>query len=235
MKCPRCGSEVKEGLKYCGKCGGRMDGFAQPARSAAPAPSHAAPVQAVDRFSLDKYLFNQKLINIRETYKVFDENQNELFYVRRLLMALKRHIYVYNNTAMESPILNILQDNIFMILYMRFTVTTPDGKVIAKFRRRNLISALRRTWDIQSPEGTVVGRAVEDSWGKALLRRFVPFGELFKTDFIITIGNRVIGKFIRRWTMADKYILDLTEDPQKTFDRRAAIALAVLLDAGERR
>jgi uncharacterized protein YxjI len=237
MKCPRCGNDVKDGAKFCQKCGGEMSGFTAPAAPAASAaaPQSAPRTQSGDRFGLNKYLFNQKVLKIRETYQVYDETGNELFYIQRLALALKRHIYIYPDSSLKNPILTVLQDKIFMFLYMPFTLTGADGQVIAKFRRRNLISALRRTWDIQSPDGAVIGQAIEDSWFKALFRRFVPMGEFFKTDFIITVGSRVIGKYIRKWTVLDKYVLDLTDDPQHTLDRRAAIALGILLDTGERR
>jgi uncharacterized protein YxjI len=239
MKCPRCGNDVKEGTKFCAKCGGKIEGFSAPAAPATTAPAAAPRVapssQAGPRFELNKYLFSQRYLKIRETFQVYDENNNELFYIQRLLLALKRHIYIYTDSSLNNKILNVMQDNFFMIFYMKFTMTDMDGQVIAKFRRRNLISALRRTWDIQSPDGEVIGQAIEDSWFKALFRRFVPMGEFFKTDFNITVGGRVIGKYIRRWTLLDKYVLDLTEDPQHSLDRRAAVALGFLLDAGERR
>ncbi len=233
MKCSRCGSDSNEGEKFCRKCGGKLESITVPVSPAAvSAPRHSP---AGDRFGLNKYLFNQKILKIRETYQVYDETGNELFYIQRLALALKRHIYIFPDSSLQNPILTILQDKIFMFLYMPFTLTCADGQVIAKFLRRNLISALRRTWDIQSPDGAVIGQAVEDSWFKALFRRFGPLGKFFKTDFIITVGGRAIGKYIRRWTVLDKYVLDLTDDPQHTLDRRAAIALGVLLDTGERR
>jgi uncharacterized protein YxjI len=233
MKCPRCGSESNAGEKFCRKCGGKLENIAGPVSQAAVSKPHQSP--AGDKFGLNKYLFNQKVLKIRETYQVYDETGNELFYIQRLALALKRHIYIFPDSSLQNPLLTVLQDKVFMFLYMPFTLTGADGQVIAKFRRRNLISALRRTWDIQSPDGTVIGQAVEDSWFKALFRRFGPLGELLKTDFIITIGGNVIGKYIRKLTILDKYVLDLTGDPQHTLDRRAAIALGVLLDTGERR
>ncbi|MFA6448204.1 MAG: zinc ribbon domain-containing protein [bacterium] len=242
MKCPRCGSEAKEGVKFCSKCGGKLEGPQAPAPPAArpssaynAATSAMQPQQTSNRFGLNKYLFNQRLLKIRSTYQVYDETGGELFYIQRLTFALKRHIYVYSDSSMNNKILTILQDKFIAILYMPFTLQDASGQTLAKFRRRNMISILRRTWDIQSADGEVIGQAVEDSWGKALFRRFGPLGEYFKTDFIITFGGRVIGKYIRRWTVLDKYLLDLSEDPQQTFDRRAALALGVLLDSGEAR
>lgn len=227
MNCPRCGNEMREDAKFCQKCGGRLDGF--------PAPQAMPAVPLDDRFKLNKYLFNQKFLKIRQTYQLYDENLNEIFFIQRITFALKRHIHIYNDSSMQTKIMSVLQDKVFMILFATFTLTGSDSQVIARFKRNNILSILRRSWDILSPEGGVIAQAVEDSWFKALFRRFGPLGEFLKTDFIITMGGRVIGKFIRKITVLDKYALDLTGDPQQAFDRRIAVALGVLLDTGERR
>jgi hypothetical protein len=69
----------------------------------------------------------------------------------------------------------------------------------------------------------------------SIIRRYVPYGDILRTNFIITANGMQVGTFIRKFTLTDKYIMDLTADYQKAIDRRVAIALAVLLDAGEQR
>jgi hypothetical protein len=239
MNCPRCGNEVPGGKKFCPSCGGKMDDALAKRQAApqtdGPRPAFPASTPADGRLTHDKYLFNQKIFALRPTYFVFDENLSCLFYIRRILFALKRHIYIYNDEAFSNIAYTLFQDNIVVFLYKWFTLVDAKGEVLARFRRRNIISILRRTWDIFDANGNKTGAAVEDSWGKALFRRFGPLGGYFKTDFIITLGDRRIGKFIRRLTLEDKYILDLTGDPGHDFDRRAAIALGVLLDTAEAR
>jgi hypothetical protein len=45
----------------------------------------------------------------------------------------------------------------------------------------------------------------------------------------------VLGEFNRKFTLFDRYVLDLSADPDRAFDRRVALALGVMLDTGERR
>jgi hypothetical protein len=45
----------------------------------------------------------------------------------------------------------------------------------------------------------------------------------------------VIGEFNRKFTILDRYVLDMTSDSQHNVDRRIAIAMAVMLDTGELR
>ncbi|MEW5945158.1 MAG: zinc ribbon domain-containing protein [bacterium] len=230
MKCPRCGADNSPGAKFCVRCGGSLTGGMM-----AAAQTRQGESLPSSRFDLDKILFNQKKFSIVPQYYVFDERGNELFFVRRLFLALRRSVFVYTDKTMQKKILTVRQDRIIEIFNRHFTVLDEEGKMIGRFRRKNLVSILRRTWHILDAAGKKIGEAREDSWGKALFRRFGPLGEYFKTDFIIHVGGRLVGKFIRKWTVFDRYSFDLTFDPEKTFDRRLAVALGVLLDTAEGR
>jgi len=60
---------------------------------------------------------------------------------------------------------------------------------------------------------------------------------LLRTNFVIFQGESdlVVGEFNRKFTLLDRYVLDLNQDPRRQFDRRGALALGVMLDTGERR
>jgi hypothetical protein len=60
---------------------------------------------------------------------------------------------------------------------------------------------------------------------------------LLRTNFIILRPDSedVIGEFKRKFTILDRYVLDMTGDPQRLMDRRVALALGVMLDTAERR
>ncbi|HOO56853.1 MAG TPA: zinc ribbon domain-containing protein [bacterium] len=258
MKCHHCGAELKQGTKFCPKCGGKIQAELvsqnnaaeivrpgaktekqaprQPAQEVpAPAPAQSTAVAVPPGLSLDKYYFNQKILSIREAYYVYNEHQQEILFVKRLILALKRHIMIYTDRNENNMVMKLLQDQVFQIVYKWFTLVDEHGNTLARFRRNNFISLLRRSWDIFAPDGTMIAQVAEDSWGKALFRRFGPFGDFFKTDFIITVGEQVIGTFVRKLTIADKYVLDMSGDPQKRLDRRVALALGILLDTAEAR
>jgi hypothetical protein len=44
-----------------------------------------------------------------------------------------------------------------------------------------------------------------------------------------------VGEFNRKFTLLDRYVLDLSQDSGRALDRRVAIAMGVMLDTGERR
>jgi hypothetical protein len=62
---------------------------------------------------------------------------------------------------------------------------------------------------------------------------------LLRTNFVIVDGSNpgglVLGEFNRKFTLFDRYVLDLSLDPTRSLDRRVAVALGVMLDTGERR
>ena len=241
MKCPRCGADNPDTSAFCTSCGGKLgDARLAPAAAATqqapPQRSAAQRGAAPDAlFNFNKLLFNQKLFRIREMYHIFDENGAERFFARRTFFALRRHVTIFADSQEQNEILKILQENIFMFFVTNFSLVDPAGNLIARLRRRTIMSILRRTWDVLSPDGTLLGNVLEDSWGKAIIRRFGPFGEWFKTDFNFVFGGRIVGKYIRKWTIGDKYVLDMSEDTGGVVDRRIALAMGVLLDAAEGR
>ena len=96
---------------------------------------------------------------------------------------------------------------------------------------------MRKRWYVETAAGQVIALAIEDSIVLSLLRRVL--GSLFgllRTNFVLVHPDgRVLGEFNRKFTLLDRYVLDLTADPERHLDRRVALALGVMLDTGERR
>ncbi|MEB3295531.1 MAG: hypothetical protein VKJ24_20450, partial [Synechococcales bacterium] len=108
----------------------------------------------------------------------------------------------------------------------------------AKFRKNYLYDIFRKRWQCYGPDGSLICMAKEDSLELALLRRFLgTFFGILRTNFIIVKeqDHQLLGQFNRKFTILDRYVLDMSADPKKTLDRRIAIALGVMLDTGERR
>ncbi len=161
-------------------------------------------------------------------------------FVVGIRLSAKRHIYFYTDESEEELLLEVQQDKKVAFITATYTVIDPEEGVLGRFEKNYLYDVLRKKWTAQAPDGTPLVLAREDSLLLALFRRY--FGELgalifSRTNFVILRpGTDVkIGEFIRRWTLFDRYILDLTHDDDHEIDRRMAIALGVLLDTGERR
>lgn len=157
--------------------------------------------------------------------------------VALIIMPL-RHIYFYQADTRENLVLEILQLNKWPILYAHFVLCDHAGQVLAQYRRHMLVSLYRRYWDCFGPDGRLICRAMEDSVALSILRRFFgPLYGLLRTNFIFVspADGTVVGMLNRKWTILDRYVLDLAAGSPNYLDRRVAVGLAVLLDTGERR
>jgi hypothetical protein len=149
-----------------------------------------------------------------------------------------RHVTVYRDDSRAATLLRIVQNERIAVLTRSYTVLLPGGTPLARLRKHYLHNLVRKRWYVEGPGGEVLAVAMEDSIVLSLLRRVL--GTLFgvlRTNFVIhrAHGGDVIGEFNRKFTVRDRYVLDMTADPDHALDRRLAFALGVMLETGERR
>ncbi len=153
-------------------------------------------------------------------------------------LSAKRHVTFYRDQSKRERLLEILQDKKFQPIVATYTVRDPRGKPLAHFAKNYLYNVFRKRWYVKAPDGTVLYMAKEDSIILSLLRRLVgPLLGILRTNFIIcrADSDEVIGEFNRKFTILDRYVLDLKADRTRSLDRRVGLALGVMLDTGERR
>ncbi len=148
-----------------------------------------------------------------------------------------RHVTVFRDDSRREVVLRVLQDQRVALVVRTYTVTTGDGTVLARLRKNYLYNVTRKRWSIESPSGSVLAIAVEESIVLSLLRRVLgSFFGLLRTNFVFEGPNgEELGEFNRTFTIFDRYVLKLAEDPDRTLDRRVALATGIMLDTGERR
>ncbi|MDP3910063.1 MAG: hypothetical protein Q8Q14_06700 [Gemmatimonadales bacterium] len=155
-------------------------------------------------------------------------------------LSAKRHVTVYRDGSKRDRLLEILQDKKFQPITMTYTVRDFRGQPLARLAKNWLYNIFRKRWYVYAPgpANDPLFVAKEDSVLRSLLRRFLgPVFGLLRTNFIILRpeSDDVIGEFKRNFTILDRYVLDMSADPQHLMDRRIALALGVMLDTGERR
>lgn len=159
---------------------------------------------------------------------------SEIFF---LMMAPFRHIQLFAIGQDDAPpILSISQDT-KISLRKRFTLFDDLGHPVAWFEKPQWTNFYRRRWRAFTLEGELICEILEDDWLRCIARRIIgnPFG-LLRTDFYFRDAQGlVLGAYRRRWTLRDRYLLDLTSDSSRRLDRRVALAAGILLDTGERR
>ena len=153
----------------------------------------------------------------------------------------KRHVTFWRNSSRGEKLLEVRQDSKLQLIEATFTVIDPRDGPIARISKNVFTNLFRKRWRCRTPDSAaIIFTAFEDSVILALLRRFLgTMMGLLRTNFLIVDGpdanGRVLGEFNRKFTLFDRYVLDLSSDPERTLDRRVAMALGVLLDTGERR
>jgi len=149
----------------------------------------------------------------------------------------KRHITFYRDVEKSSRMFDIRQDSKFQYVVQTYTMRNARGLVLARFKKNHLYSILRKRWVVEGPGGKLILTANEDSIILSLARRYLgPLFGFLRTNFIFVSPNgSVIGEFKRKFTILDRYVLDLQADRDRRLDRRIALAMGVLLDTGERR
>jgi uncharacterized protein YxjI len=153
-------------------------------------------------------------------------------------LAPKRHVTFYADQAMSRRLMMVRQDFKMAFLNAAYTLLDAANQPLCVFRKNYLYNIIRKRWYIEDPNGRMICVAMEDSILLSLLRRFLgPMFGLLRTNFIITTPDcrDVLGEFNRKFTLFDRYVLDMTHDPQRTLDRRICLALGVMLDTGETR
>ena len=150
------------------------------------------------------------------------------------LLSKKRHVHFYRDDSRQDLLLEVLQDQKLAFLTHTFTVNAPGGMTIARLSKNLLTDIFRKKWSVWSPDGRPLWEAKEDSVLMALVRRFLT--RLVPLCFVFCLpGGQVVGEFNRKFTLLDRYVLDLSRDSGRSLDRRVALAMGVMLDTGERR
>lgn len=163
------------------------------------------------------------------------------FYVVSASARPKRHVTVYRDESRRDVLLRIRQDQRVAVVVRTYTVVAAAGTVLARLRRDYLRGLLRKRWSVESETGQAVALAIEDSLVLSLLRRILgSFFGLLRTNFVLLADEgagqgAVLGEFNRKFTLLDRYVLDLRADAERRLDRRVAVALGIMLDTGERR
>ncbi|MGC3970324.1 MAG: hypothetical protein QM775_24230 [Pirellulales bacterium] len=154
------------------------------------------------------------------------------------MLAPKRHVTFYRDKSMREHLMVVRQEFKLALVNANYTLVDSAGTAIAMFRKNYLYNIIRRRWYISDPAGRPICVAIEDSILLSILRRFLgPMFGLLRTNFQILTPDfgDTIGEFNRKLTLFDKYVLDMSQDPERTLDRRIALALGVMLDTGEHR
>jgi uncharacterized protein YxjI len=209
-----------------------------------PRPGYGGSDPLARIAGLDQLFVQQKFTMIANRYRISTlgpdgRSAGELLaYVEQKRMKIREQIDFFTDETKQVPLLRLQARKVFEFRGMT-DVVTPSGQVIGTFRKDFGKSLLRSAWTILAPGGQPVATAHESSLFLAVFRRIwdlvpfigdVPFFLPFNFDLFLADG-RPIGRYQRIVAVRDRYVLDLSGDPERWVDRRLALAFTVALDA----
>jgi hypothetical protein len=145
-------------------------------------------------------------------------------------LSVRRHVQVYRDESKKELLLDVHQDQLLVFFAETFTVRDPRQGPIALFRRNRVMDAFRRTWQVYGSDGHLMCVARGESYvQRRLLDAFVAPQfttlRLYRGD-----SDLLFGELQRRLSLEERWVLDLSKDPRRVFDRRVAVALALMAD-----
>jgi len=185
--------------------------------------------RTADRFEVD-----QLIRPIANLYRI-TAGGTPVAFVRQKKLAIKEDIRFFAREDETEELFRIKARKV-MEFSGRYDVTAPDGEKIGVLGKVFGKSLLRSTWAILDTNEQELAIAKERSQFWAIVRRVidaVPYGDFIPIVFHFRIdrGETHLGDFTRAFGVRDRYTLDLSGDPERTIDRRLAVALAIALDA----
>ncbi len=193
----------------------------------------------IDPNQHDKFVLVQKFTMVINRYQfMLADDQPPFCFVEQARFKFKEDIRFFTDASKSVELLRIKARQRFDPS-ATYDITGADGTKIGEIKKVFGASLIRSTYEISSSTATV--QAQEKSLMVALFRRlvdFVPYiGDFsdwlpipYHFDFIrdgevIGVHKRRIGKF------RDTYDIDMSGDPERSFDRRLVLAVAVGMDA----
>ena len=157
-------------------------------------------------------------------------------------MALPPPPVSSSRSSSSAPAAEVFQQTQYMIrrkilklLGGAFHVYDARQGKVGALRRKALKSFIRDEWLILDAGDREVGMIQEDSTGLAIVRRLVDFASMFMPQkYFVTVGGVPVASFQQNFNpFVYKLVVDLSPDRTGIFDRRLALAGAILMAAIE--
>lgn len=191
-------------------------------------------------FDADVYEIRQLIRPVVNLYQV-EAGGTPVCFVRQKRMKLREDIGFFADESQTDELFRLKARSVIEV-HGRYDVVATGGEPIGVLQKVFGKSLLRSTWRVLDPSDKEVAIARERSLPVAILRRgieVVPYvGPLIPVpyNFEIVSGDKPLGSLTRAFgKIRDQYALDLSGDPERTVDRRLAIALAIALDTLQNR
>jgi uncharacterized protein YxjI len=189
-----------------------------------------------ERYAQQQYVIQKQFLKILGgAFRIYDTNENLLFYSKQKAFKLKEDIRLYTGEDMTTEVLRISARKVLDFAATYDVYDSSTNQKLGAFRRRGFKSMIQDEWTILDVTDREMGSIKEESTALALIRRFIEYASYFLPQtYNVTVGNRDVALFKQTFNpLVAKINLDFSPDVSGVLDRRLGIAAAVLLCAVE--
>jgi uncharacterized protein YxjI len=184
-------------------------------------------------FSANHFTLRRQVLALTGVFRITDETGLVIAYSRQKMFRLREDIRVYTDESQGQELLHIQARQILDFSAAYDVYDCLEGRQVGALRRRGLRSIVRDQWEVLGPGEAPIGTLIEDSQGRALLRRLL-LGSLLPQDYDLLVNDRKVMDLKQRFHLF-RYELDLdfSFDTARQLDHRLGIAAGILLAAIE--
>jgi len=168
-------------------------------------------------------------------FHIYDASENVIGYSKMKAFKLKEDIRLYTGEDMGTEVLTIKARSIIDFGAAYDVVDATQQVKVGALKRKGLKSIIKDEWVILDTHDREIGQIVEESTVLALIRRFVDLASYFLPQkYLVNIGGQPVGTMQQNKNpFVYKLKVDLSADRAGMFDRRLALAAALLMAAIE--
>lgn len=184
------------------------------------------------RLRQHKFKIRQKVLSIGNKYYIEDGSGNLVGFCKQKVFKLKEDIRIFKTKDMNEELFRIKQENILDFSGTFEVIDSRTGQSVGFLKRKGFKSMIKDEWDILDPNRNLIGKVKEDSWFKALIRRYILSFLPYK--YKVFSGDKKVGNYNEKFTfIRDVYNLNMSGDRDFDLDRRLLLSIAICLDAIE--
>ena len=147
-------------------------------------------------YEADSYMVRQKVLKLLgEEFHIYsdDSMQQLIGYSKQKPLKLKEDIRVYSDEQKSTELICIKARSIIDFGAGYDITDSQTGEAICSFKREGLKSIFKDSWKVMDSSGNQIGTISEDNGLLALVRRFVPFADIFvPQEFILSAGENPV-------------------------------------------
>lgn len=186
---------------------------------------------SMERYQESKFLAKKPFFNfLGRKFWIYGPDGSTQFYVERKAFKLKEAIKVFGDESKSSHLLSIGARNILDFSGTYDVTDESTGEKVGALKRKGLKSILRDEWLVLDTNDNEIGLVQEDSAALAMIRRFVPGGQLLPQSYSAKINDQEVARIKQHFNpFVLKYDVDFSLDNGGMLDRRLGIAAVTMM------